>query len=74
VILVTGANGLTGGELMRRLSAQGVPVRALVRSAARALGLSTLPCVEVVTGDMARPETLTAYAAIFRGEQPAQRV
>jgi uncharacterized protein YbjT (DUF2867 family) len=60
VILVTGANGLTGGELVRRLSAQRVPVRALVRNAARAPGLSSLPGVEVVTGDMARPETLTA--------------
>jgi uncharacterized protein YbjT (DUF2867 family) len=35
MILVTGATGLNGSELVRRLSAKGVPVRALVRSAAR---------------------------------------
>src|SRR5260370_2402435 len=59
MILVTGATGLNGSELVRRLSAKGVPVRALVRSAARAEGFSTLPQVEIVEGDMARPETLT---------------
>src|SRR5258708_37161137 len=59
MILVTGATGLNGSELVRRLSARGVHVRALVRSAARAEGLSALPEVEIVEGDMARPETLT---------------
>jgi uncharacterized protein YbjT (DUF2867 family) len=59
MILVTGATGLNGGALVRRLSAAGVPVRALVRSPSRAEGLSTLPGVEVVEGDMARPATLT---------------
>jgi uncharacterized protein YbjT (DUF2867 family) len=58
VILVTGASGLNGGELLRRLSARGVRARALVRSAARADGLAALTGVEVVEGDMARPETL----------------
>lgn len=60
VILVTGANGLNGTELVRRLSAKGVPVRALVRSTARAHALSVLAGVEIVEGDMSRPETLTA--------------
>ncbi len=59
MILVTGATGLNGSELVRRLSAKGVPVRALVRSAAKAEGFSSLPQVEIVEGDMARPETLT---------------
>src|SRR6202521_2343769 len=59
MILVTGATGLNGSELVRRLSAKGVPVRALVRSAARAEELSSLPNVEIVAGDMARPETLS---------------
>lgn len=58
MILVTGANGLSGSELVRRLSARGVPVRALVRSAVKAQGISSLPKVEIVEGDMARPETL----------------
>jgi len=55
MILVTGATGLTGGALVRRLSATGIPVRALVRSAARADRLSALPTVEIVEGDMAHP-------------------
>ena len=58
MILVTGATGLNGSELVRRLSARGVPVRALVRSASKAEGLSSLPMVEIVEGDMALPETL----------------
>src|SRR2546427_6583855 len=58
MILVTGATGSNGSALVRRLSARGVPVRALVRSAAKAAGISSLPKVEIVEGDMARPETL----------------
>jgi uncharacterized protein YbjT (DUF2867 family) len=58
MILVTGATGLNGGALVRLLSAQGVPVRALVRNPARGAALSSLPNVEVVEGDMARPDTL----------------
>src|SRR5689334_19755682 len=58
MILVTGATGLNGSELVRRLSAKGVPVRALVRNVAKAEGLANLPLVEIVVGDMARPETL----------------
>ena len=59
MILVTGATGLTGSELVRRLSARGVRVRGLVRSTAKAALLAALPNVEIVEGDMARPETLS---------------
>jgi uncharacterized protein YbjT (DUF2867 family) len=59
MILVTGATGLNGRELVRRLSARGVQVRALTRSATRAEALASLPNVEIVEGDMARPETLS---------------
>jgi len=60
---VTGATGLTGAEIVRRLSARGVTVRALVRNAttsnaAKAAELSQLPGVEIAEGDLARPETL----------------
>src|SRR5712671_586516 len=62
MLLVTGASGLNGSALVRRLSAQGVPVRALVRSLnpAKIADLATLAGVEIVAGDMARPETLVA--------------
>lgn len=58
MILVTGATGLNGSALVRRLSARGVRVRALVRNAAKAAALASLPQVEIAVGDMARPETL----------------
>src|ERR1700688_3736098 len=60
MILVTGATGLNGMELLRRLSARGVAVRALVRNPAKAEAIAALPHVEIAQGDMARPETLAA--------------
>jgi uncharacterized protein YbjT (DUF2867 family) len=60
MILITGATGLSGSDLVRRLSARGVPLRALVRNRAKAESIGSLPGVEVVEGDMARPETLAA--------------
>ena len=54
MILVTGATGLNGTELVRRLSAKGI------RNLAKAQALVALPNVEVVEGDMARPASLTA--------------
>jgi uncharacterized protein YbjT (DUF2867 family) len=59
MLLVTGATGTNGGELVRRLSARGVPVRALVRNAAKAETLRGLSGVEIVEGDLLRPETLS---------------
>lgn len=59
MILVTGATGNVGSELVRQLSAQGARVRALVRNPARAAGLQ-LPNVEVVRGDLGEPASLDA--------------
>jgi uncharacterized protein YbjT (DUF2867 family) len=61
-ILVTGATGLTGSEIVRRLSATGVSVRVLVRdiSKTNAQSFNILPNVKVFEGDMAKSETLTA--------------
>ena len=58
MILVTGATGLNGKELLRKLSARGVAVRALVRNPAKAEAIAALPHIEIVQGDMAQPETL----------------
>jgi uncharacterized protein YbjT (DUF2867 family) len=71
MILVTGATGLNGKELLQRLSAKGVMVRALVRDPARAAAIAALPNVEIALGDMARPETL---AAALRGVDRAMLI
>src|SRR5450759_3629638 len=71
MILVTGATGLNGSELVRRLSAKGIPSRALVRNLVKAQPLASLPHVEVVEGDMARPDSLTAA---FRGVERAMLI
>jgi uncharacterized protein YbjT (DUF2867 family) len=60
VILVTGATGLSGSAVIREFARRAEPVRALVRNRAKARALETLPTVEVVEGDMLRPETLGA--------------
>jgi uncharacterized protein YbjT (DUF2867 family) len=60
LILITGATGLNGSELVRRLSAMGIPVRALVRNREKAQALAQLPNVEIAEGDIGRPETITA--------------
>lgn len=71
MILVTGAAGLNGSELVRLLSSRGIPVRALVRDAAKAGSLSALPSVEIAVGDMTRPDTLVEA---FRGVDRAMLV
>jgi uncharacterized protein YbjT (DUF2867 family) len=63
MILVTGATGLNGTALVRKLSAKGVPLRALVRNAAKAAEIAALPNVEIAIADMAEPETLPAALA-----------
>ncbi|HEY5488054.1 MAG TPA: NmrA family NAD(P)-binding protein [Candidatus Limnocylindrales bacterium] len=63
LILVTGATGLVGAEVVRRLSERGVRVRTLVRNAgtsnaAKAAELTRLANVEIVEGDLSQPATL----------------
>jgi uncharacterized protein YbjT (DUF2867 family) len=66
VILVTGATGKVGQEVVRQLSVAGLPARALVRDPLRATPIR-LPGVEIVVGDLARPETLRpAFAGVDR--------
>jgi uncharacterized protein YbjT (DUF2867 family) len=57
MILVTGATGNVGGELVRQLAAARHPVRALVRDPASA----ELPAgVEIAAGDLDQPASLAA--------------
>jgi uncharacterized protein YbjT (DUF2867 family) len=58
MILVTGATGLSGSAVVREFARQGYPVKALVRSRAKAHDLEMLPGVEIVEGNMLRAETL----------------
>jgi uncharacterized protein YbjT (DUF2867 family) len=64
VILVTGATGNVGAEVVRALVAAGQEVRALVRDPAEAM----LPAgVETEVGDLNHPETLSGALAGVRG-------
>ncbi|MFF7734942.1 NAD(P)H-binding protein [Streptomyces sp. NPDC007984] len=60
MILVTGATGTVGSELVRLLVAKGEQVRALTRNPERA---AFDPAVEVVKGDLSEPETLRPAVA-----------
>jgi uncharacterized protein YbjT (DUF2867 family) len=60
--LVVGATGLLGGEICRRLAAQGKPVRGLVRATSDQAKVDELKSngVEIVQGDMCDPASLGA--------------
>ncbi|MFB7510013.1 SDR family oxidoreductase, partial [Streptomyces broussonetiae] len=60
MILVTGATGTTGSEVVRQLAARGEKVRALTRDPARA---RVPAAVETVRGDYADPDSLAAAMA-----------
>jgi uncharacterized protein YbjT (DUF2867 family) len=57
--LVTGASGLAGSAVIREFVRSNHPVRALARNRADARTFEAFPNVEIVEGDMLRPETLT---------------
>ena len=56
-MLITGATGNNGQELVRQLIALGRPIRALVRNPEEASGIKG-PNVGLAVGDFDRPETL----------------
>lgn len=66
MILITGATGTVGSELVKQLVEARQKVRVLVRDPAKALKFGN--AVEVVKGDLAKPETL---AAAFAGVDKA---
>jgi len=63
LVLVTGATGFVGGQLVPRLLESGYRLRVLVRDPARLKGLPWLDLAEVVRGDVLKPETLPAAMA-----------
>ena len=60
MILITGATGTNGTEIVKLLSRSGVPCRALVRDPHKAATLTDWPGVETVQGDLTRPESLAS--------------
>ena len=68
MILVTGATGSNGTEILKRLATRNVQVRAMVRNRQRASAIPgsmaakgiAVPNIEVVEADFDRPETLLA--------------
>jgi uncharacterized protein YbjT (DUF2867 family) len=65
MILVTGATGRVGREVVQQLAASKMPVRALVRSADRAGDLAG-PGVELAVGDLEDPGSLDRALAGVR--------
>jgi NADH dehydrogenase len=61
MILVTGASGFVGSNLIRRLRKDNIAVRAVVRTPAKAQALADLGA-EVVPGDIADPASLEVIA------------
>jgi uncharacterized protein YbjT (DUF2867 family) len=58
-ILITGATGNIGRELAKRLSAQNIPFRAMVRSSKSAEELSGLQGAELVHGDFNEAKSIS---------------
>jgi uncharacterized protein YbjT (DUF2867 family) len=59
MILITGGTGTAGSEISKALQRMGVQHRSLVRNRVKAAG-SAGPNVDLVEGDLSRPETLEA--------------
>jgi uncharacterized protein YbjT (DUF2867 family) len=62
MILITGATGTVGSEVVKRLSAQGMQVRA-VTPALRKAEASPVPHVEFVKGDFDDPDSMRRACA-----------
>jgi nucleoside-diphosphate-sugar epimerase len=76
VFLVTGASGYIGGAMVAHLSAQGLPVRGMIRTPAKAAAVKALGASDVVVGDLTDADSIRRavegcrsiyhFAAIFR--------
>lgn len=67
MILITGATGNNGLEILKLLATKNLPVRAMVRDRNRATAINALPNIEIVEGDFDHPETLLkALAGVER--------
>jgi uncharacterized protein YbjT (DUF2867 family) len=77
MILVTGAAGTTGSEVVRQLAAKGVRVRALIRNPEKAK-LFSGPGMETVVADLEKPATLDpalkGVVKVYLASSPDPRV
>jgi uncharacterized protein YbjT (DUF2867 family) len=62
MILITGATGTVGSEIVKRLSAQGVQVRAVTRDV-RKVAANRLPHLQFVQGDFDDPDSMRRACA-----------
>jgi uncharacterized protein YbjT (DUF2867 family) len=60
MILLTGVTGMAGSHIANEFAKRREPVRVLVREHAKAALLNSVPTVQVIQGDMAKPDTLGA--------------
>lgn len=58
MILIAGATGSNGKELVKVLASRGIPLRALVRPHANSMAISNLEGVELVRGDLDDPGSI----------------
>jgi uncharacterized protein YbjT (DUF2867 family) len=76
-LLITGATGMVGSEIVRQLSASGSALRALVHNPEKSASIKK-PGVEIVVGDLERPHTLPpalegiATVLLMSSPDPAQ--
>ncbi len=61
-VLVTGATGSVGSVLVKRFCENGQLVRVVVRNPGRTDHLRNNPNVEIITGDLTRPDSLRGCA------------
>ena len=58
MILLTGATGVAGSFIANEFVRHREPVRILVRDRTKATGLEKVPTLEIVEGDMSKPDSL----------------
>jgi uncharacterized protein YbjT (DUF2867 family) len=60
LILITGASGKTGKTIVKKLAGQGIPIRAMVRTASQVQGMKDLGAAESLVADMKDPLSLSS--------------
>ena len=66
MILVTGATGTVGSEVVKRLSAHGIKARAVTRDLRKAEA-NSLPHIEFVQGDFDDAESIRPACSVAPG-------